>query len=215
MDFEKARFNMVEQQIRPWEVLDQRVLDLLFKVKREDFVPAECRALAFVDTELPLPNGGKMLQPKLEARIVQDLSIRSTDRILEIGTGSGYLTACLARLSREVVSIERHADLAEAARARLDAQGVINAGVIAVDAFGWEPQRRFDAICLTGAVASIPPQFIDWLVPGGRVFIIHGHSPSMEAAIVTRGVNGLHSESLFETDVPYLAGAAPVPVFAL
>ena len=214
-DFARARELMVEQQVRPWDVLDLRVLDTIASLPRETFVAESLRSLAYADTALPLAHGEAMMKPVLEGRALQSLLPQAGESVLEIGTGSGYLTACLARLAREVTSIERHADLADAARARLDAQGIVNAEVVHADAFAWEPGRDFDAICVTGAVDEVPARFIDWLKPGGRLFAVRGRSPAMEAVLVHREVNGLRSRSLFETDLPYLAGAAPVPVFTL
>ena len=214
-DFARARELMVEQQVRPWDVLDLRVLDTIASLPREAFVAESLRSLAYADTALPLAHGEAMMKPVLEGRTLQSLLPQSGESVLEIGTGSGYLTACLARLAREVTSIERHPDLAEAARARLDAQGIANAEVVHADAFAWEPGRDFDAICVTGAVDEVPARFIDWLKPGGRLFAVRGRSPAMEAVLVHREVNGLRARSLFETDLPYLAGAAPVPVFTL
>ena len=215
LDYVKARENMVEQQVRPWDVLDARVLDTIATLPREAFVPEALRALAYADTALPLGHGEAMMKPVLEGRTLQSLLPQSHESVLEIGTGSGYLTACLARLCREVVSLERHADLADAARARLTAQGIANADVVAADAFAWTTDRTFDAICITGAVDSIPSRFTDWLKPGGRLFVVRGRSPAMEAVLVHRDVNGLRTESLFETDLPYLVGAAPAPAFVL
>ncbi|MCL6618936.1 MAG: protein-L-isoaspartate O-methyltransferase [Thermomonas hydrothermalis] len=215
IDFARARETMVEQQLRPWEVFDARVLDTLLAVPREAFVPEAVRALAYADLALPIGHGEVMMKPVLEARALQALAIAPHESVLEIGTGSGYLTACLARLGREVVSLERHADLAEAAQARLAAQGIGNATVHTADAFQWTPGRSFDVICVTGAVAEIPARFIDWLTQDGRMFVVHGRSPVMEAARVHRNVNGVRIESLFETDLPYLVGAEPAPVFTL
>lgn len=215
IDFARARENMVEQQIRPWDVLDVRVLDTLARMPREAFVAESLRGLAYADTALPLGHGETMLKPVLEGRILQALLPTATESVLEVGAGSGYLTACLARLAREVVAIERHPDLAEAAQARLAAQGFGNASVRGADAFGWNPGRSFDVICVGAAVASIPARFVEWLNPGGRMFVVHGRSPAMEAALVHRTVNGSRVESLFETDLPYLAGAEPVPAFTL
>ena len=215
LDYVKARENMVEQQVRPWDVLDARVLDTIATLPREAFVPEALRALAYADTALPLGHGEAMMKPVLEGRTLQALLPAAEESVLEIGTGSGYLTACLGRLAREVVSLERHADLADAARARLSAQCISNAEVITADAFHWDSSRSFDAICVTGAVESIPADFLRWLKPGGRMFVVRGHSPAMEAVLLHRDVNGSRTESLFETDVPYLAGAAPVPAFAL
>ncbi|MFT4180208.1 MAG: protein-L-isoaspartate O-methyltransferase [Thermomonas sp.] len=215
IDYAHARENMVEQQVRPWDVLDTRVLDVLARMPREAFAPAALRSLAYTDVALPLAHGEAMLKPVLAGRALQSVLPQAGESVLEIGTGSGYLTACLAALSREVTSIERHADLAETARAALAAQGIANASVIHADAFGWHPGRSFDVICVTGAVDEIPQQFIGWLNPGGRLFVVRGRSPAMEAVLVQQDVNGLRTDSLFETDLPYLAGAAPVPAFAL
>ena len=215
IDFARARETMVEQQVRPWDVLDARVLDTIATLPREAFVPQAVRSLAYADTALPLAHGETMMKPVLEGRTLQSLLPQSQESVLEIGTGSGYLTACLAHLSREVVSLERHPDLADAARARLSAQGIANAEVITADALAWTTDRSFDAICVTGAVDRIPARFTDWLKPGGRLFVVRGRSPAMEAVLVHRDVNGLRTESLFETDLPYLAGAAPQPEFTL
>lgn len=215
IDFARARETMVEQQIRPWEVLDVRVLDTLAQLPREAFVPEALRALAYADTELPIGHGERMFKPVLEGRTLQALGVQTHESVLEIGTGSGYMAACLARLGREVVSLERHADLAETARARLAAQGIGNVSVLTADAFQWTPGRTFDVICVTGAVAEIPARFCEWLASGGRMFVVRGRSPVMEAALVHPGVNGLRIESLFETDLPYLAGGEPAPVFTL
>ena len=215
LDYVKARENMVEQQVRPWDVLDARVLDTIATLPREAFVPEALRALAYADTALPLGHGEAMMKPVLEGRTLQSLLPQASDSVLEIGSGSGYLTACLAMLAREVVSIECHADLAEAARARLATQGIGNARIETADAFSWDNAQQFDAICISGAVETLPPRFLEWLKPGGRLFAVRGHSPAMEAVLVHREVNGLRTESLFETDLPYLAGAAPQPAFAL
>lgn len=215
IDFARARETMVEQQVRPWDVLDARVLDTIATLPREAFVPQAVRSLAYADTALPLAHREAMMKPVLEGRTLQSLLPQSHESVLEIGTGSGYLTACLAHLCREVVSLERHADLADAARARLSAQGIANADVVTDDALAWATDRGFDAICVTGAVDRIPARFTDWLKPGGRLFVVRGRSPAMEAVLVHRDVNGLRTESLFETDLPYLAGAAPAPAFAL
>lgn len=215
IDFARARENMVEQQVRPWDVLDVRVLETLATLPREAFVDPALRELAYADTQLPIGHGETMMKPVVEGRVLQALLPAAEDSVLEIGTGSGYLTACLARLAREVTSLERHADLAASARARLRAHGFANASVHAADVFAGSPDRLFDVICVTGAVAELPPQFIDWLAPGGRLFVVRGHSPAMEAIVVHRDVNGTRVDSLFETDLAYLAGAEPVPTFIL
>lgn len=215
LDFAKARELMVEQQVRPWDVLDLRVLEVLAAMPREDFVPAPHRELAYSDIELPLAHGERTLKPVVEGRALQALALEPGEEVLQIGTGSGYLTACLARLSREVVSLERHADLADAARAALAAQGIANARVEHADAFAWDSARRFDAICVGGAVDTIPARFVQWLKPDGRMFVVRGRQPAMEAVLVRNAVNAPRIDSLFETDLPYLAGAAPAPEFHL
>lgn len=218
IDYAKARVAMVEQQVRPWDVLDARVLETISRVPREAFVSDAHRALAYSDLELPLGHGEHMLKPVVEGRALQALELEQGDEVLEIGTGSGYLTACLAYLARDVVSLERHADLADAARGRLQAQGIANVEVIAADAFAWDTDRRFDAICVGAAADIVPERFVQWLRPGGRMFIVRGREPAMEAVRVRRdgdGVNAVRVESLFETGLAYLAGAAPVPQFTL
>ncbi len=213
IDYANARELMVEQQVRPWNVLDARVLDVLTTMPREQFVPAQFRNLAYTDTNLPLAHGEAMLKPVIQGRMLQALMLRADEDVLEIGTGTGYLSACLSRLGREVVSLERHPDLADAARARVIALGLANIEVLATDAFAYQTERRFDTVCVTGAVDTIPTAFLKWLKPGGRMFIVRGRSPAMEALLLHNDVNGSRIESLFETDLPYLAGAAPVPVF--
>lgn len=218
LDYAKARETMVEQQVRPWDVLDPRVLAVLSAIPREAFVPTAYRALAYTDTPLPLAHGETMMKPVVEGRTLQALDLGPGDDVLEIGTGSGFLTACLARLARDVVSLERHADLAEGARAHLAVQSASNATVITADAMTYRTDRRFAAVCVTGAVAEIPAHFLDWLKPGGRMFIVRGRSPAMEAVLVTAAggdaaVNAPRIQSLFETDLPYLVGTTPVPTF--
>jgi len=215
-DFNSAREAMVEQQIRPWDVLDLRVLDTLARLPREAFVSDAYRTLAYADIALPLGHGETMMKPVLEGRALQALALEPGDDVLEIGTGSGFLTACLASLARSVTSIERHADFIEPARARLAAQGFGNVRLECSDVFAWTPARRFDAICVTGAVDSVPPGWFEWLRPGGRMFVVRGRAPAMEAVLVnynTDNVNTVAVQSLFETDLAYLAGAEPVPEF--
>ncbi len=215
MDFDTARATMIEQQIRPWEVLDPRVLDALGQVRREDFVPVAYRMLAFADIALPLEHGESMLKPVIEGRLLQALDLSPTDDVLEIGTGSGFVTACLAQLAHAVTSIDIHADCIEAARARLAAAGIHNVCLETADAMGWNAGHQYDAVCINGAVAEIPPRMFDWVKPGGRLFVIRGRAPAQEALRMTRRGDSWHTESLFETDIPYLRGAAPVPRFAL
>jgi len=211
MNFERARFNMVEQQVRPWEVLDTRVLDVLSEIKREDFVSPEHRQLAFADLQIPLDHGVAMMKPVVEGRLLQALQVQSDDEVLEIGTGSGFVTACLSRLARQVTSIEIHADLADRARSRIGACGIRNCQVLAQDVYAdFHPQQSFDVIAVTGAVVSPPADWMRWLKPGGRMFVICGHSPVMEAVLYTRQSADFNERrSLFETDLAYLKGAEP------
>jgi protein-L-isoaspartate(D-aspartate) O-methyltransferase len=215
IDYAKARETMVEQQVRPWDVFEPRVLETLARLPRERFVAEAHRALAYADLALPIGHGESMMKPVVEGRVLQALSIAAGEDVLEIGTGSGYLSACFGSLARDVVGLELHADLAEAGRQRLQAQGINNVRIDVADAFGWDSERRFDAICVAGAVADMPAHFLRWLRPGGRMFVVHGRAPAMEAALVRLADNstGFEVESLFETELPYLAGGAPAPKF--
>lgn len=211
MDYTLARHNMIQSQIRPWDVRDERVLELLARVPREDFVPAAYRNLAFADMQIPLAHGQVMMTPKLEARLLQALEIRPQDRILEIGAGSGYLTALLAALGAQVVSVETFPDLLEAARQRLAAHGVNNVVLELGDgAHGWERHAPYDAILLTGSVASLPQTLMRQLAVGGRLAAIVGVPPVMEAVLVRRvsEISWSHT-GLFETSLPPLANAEP------
>lgn len=209
MDIEHARHNMIEQQIRPWEVLDQRVLDLLTKVKREDFVPAIYQSLAFVDMDIPLSHGETMWPPKLEARALQSLSIESTDRVLEVGTGSGYLTALLANLAAEVISVEIEPELLAEAEKRLAAHGLANVQLELGDAAqGWQRSAPFDVIVLTGSTPVLPEALQQQLKIGGRLFAIVGEAPVMQAHLITRvGEAAWRDDVLFETEVKALRNA--------
>jgi len=218
MDVELTRFNMVEQQVRPWDVSRPRVLKALATVPREWFVPADQVGLAFADTALPLAHGESMMKPVLEGRVLQAVDAEETDTVLEIGTGSGFLTACLAFLAREVDTVEIHADLAATARKALDRARVANVQVRTADVFaeGFTVSRDYDVIVLGGAVAVEPTQFRRMLKPGGRLFVVRGEGPAMDAVRVTRlGASEFREESLFETELPYLHGAAPVKRFVL
>ncbi|GAB3734633.1 protein-L-isoaspartate O-methyltransferase [Luteimonas pelagia] len=216
LDYAKARELMVEQQVRPWDVLDARVLDVLATLPREAFAPDAHRALAYADIALPIGHGEHMMKPVVEGRMLQALALDPDEDVLEVGTGSGFATACLGRLAREVVSLERHADLADAARARLDAHRVgDNIQVLEADALLWETDRRFDAVCVTGAVDVLPPRFLRWLRPGGRLFVVRGRAPAMEAVLVRAAGGEPRVQSLFETELDYLAGCAPAPEFRL
>ena len=213
IDYSHARELMVEQQIRPWDVLEIRVLDVLARLPREAFVAESHKALAYADIELPLGFGQKMMKPVIEGRTLQALDLQPGEEVLEIGTGSGYLSACMGELARKVLSLEIQPELAATARARLDAAGLgNNVRIETADALHWETERRFDAICVTAAVDTIPSRFTQWLRPGGRLFVIRGQSPVMEAVLVK--ADGT-TESLFETDIDYLRGAAPAPQFQL
>ena len=192
---EQARFNMIEQQIRPWEVLDGRVLELLGEVRREDFVPSVHRALAFTDMELPLTqplvNGQCMLAPRVQARLVQDLQLQPGDKVLDIGTGSGYTAALMAKLAQRVLSLEIAPALASQARTRLMQSGIANVEVRTADAAAGDfaacrADGPYDAILLSGSVAEIPPALLQLLAPGGRLATIVGEQPVMRATIVTR-----------------------------
>jgi protein-L-isoaspartate(D-aspartate) O-methyltransferase len=211
MNFEQARQNMVENQVRPWDVLDVRVLDALGQVRREDFVAPAHRRLAFADVCLPIGHGRVMMKPVIEGRVLQALDLKPTDRVLEIGTGSGFLAACMAHLAAHVTSIDAHADLTAAAKSRLDAAGVGNASLLTGDAVrDWQPQGKFDAILVSGAVWQVPQRFLGWLEPGGRLLAIRGESPAQQAVLLTQtGAGGYREDYLFETDLPYLAHAEP------
>jgi protein-L-isoaspartate(D-aspartate) O-methyltransferase len=209
LDVERARFNMVEQQIRPWEVLDQRVLDLLARVKREEYVPPQYRSLAFVDMEIPLGRGETMLAPKLEARLLQELTLSPGDKVLEIGTGSGYMTALLASLARHVYSVEIVPEFTQAAAGRLAAHGIANVTLETGDgARGWDRHAPYEAILLTGSVPLLAPAFERSLTPGGRLIAVVGEPPVMEARLVTRlGGEACNVIGLFETCIATLRNA--------
>ena len=214
-NFELARHNMIEQQIRPWEVLDQRVLDTLARVPREDFVPERYRKLAFSDVAIPLGHGEVMLKPNVEGRILQALAVQPTDHVLEVGTGSGYLTACLARLAASVISVDIVPEFVESARQKLKAHGFGNVVLHSGDASrGWGA-HRYNAIAVTGSVATVAEVWPRSLSLGGRLFIVVGQPPVMEALLITRvGEEEWVRESLFDTELPPLRNAAPVKTFA-
>jgi len=211
MNIEQARLNMVENQVRPWEVLDGRVLDVLGRVRREEFVATEHRRLAFADLCLPLGHGEVMMKPVVEGRVLQALELLPTDHVLEIGTGSGFLTACLATLSARVTSVDIHADFTAAAAERLQAAGIANAALATGEAVHeWQPDGLFDALVVTGAVHTIPPRWLTWLKPGARALVIRGQSPVQQATLLTHEDAGRYrEETLFETDLPYLTHAEP------
>jgi len=213
IDVERARFNMIEQQIRTWEVLDQEVLDLLFAVRREDFVPDQYRSLAFVDMEIPLAEhataGEKMLAPKLEARMLQELAVKPSDRVLEVGTGSGYMAALLAKRGAHVYSVEIVPQFSAQAAERLSAHEIHNVTLEIGDAArGWSKHAPYDAIVLTGSVPVLADEFVRSLNPGGRLLAVVGEAPAMEARLVTCAASGACTEfGLFETCIPALRNA--------
>jgi protein-L-isoaspartate(D-aspartate) O-methyltransferase len=215
MNVEHARHAMIEQQVRPWDIVDLQVLAAMSAVPRENFVPPAYRDLAFADTELPIGHGETMFKPVLEGRMLQGLKLQPNDEVLEIGTGTGFITACLASLCRSLVTVDLHADFIANAKNRLAALDLNNIRYEQADALAFNPDQQFDAIAVTGAVTDVPQAFLDWLRPGGRLFIIHGQSPAQEAVCLTRTAQGFDTESLFETDIPYLVGAQPVDRFSL
>jgi len=215
MNFDHARYNMVEQQIRPWEVLDERVLSLLEDIQREDFVPVRYRKLAFADLNIPLEHGQVMMKPVVEGRMLQALDIKPDETVLEIGTGSGFITACLSRLGRTVVSVEIFEDLSEAAGRVINEKGLENVELFTGDVLGgWQPEQAHDVVVVTGSTPRVPEHFRGWVNPGGRMFIVNGDSPAMEARLLTRlNVAEWREESLFETDLPRLVNAEQPPQF--
>ena len=211
MNFEQARLNMVENQVRPWEVLDGRVLEVISRVHREDFVAPAHRQLAFADLCLPLGHGEVMMKPVVEGRVLQAVQLQPDDHVLEIGTGSGFLSACLAGLCAHVTSIDIHEDFSTAAAGRLGAAGVDNVTLVTADAVtAWEADGVFDALVVTGAVFETPERWLKWLKPGGRALVVRGMSPVQHATLLTHEGNGRFVvETLFETDLPYLTHAEP------
>lgn len=223
MNIETARFNMIEQQIRPWEVLDAGVLALLATVRREDFVPPALRALAFVDTQVPLlhgqPDGPHMLEPRVEARLLQELQVQRHEKVLEVGTGSGFMAALLAHRAQQVVTLECRAELAQVARENLRRSGLLNVQVHEVTAAegarGRAGDGPFDVILLSGSVAEVPQVLLDQLKPGGRLGAIVGDEPVMRAVIVTRQPDGRFVQrEVFDTVAPRLDGFAEHAAFS-
>lgn len=214
MNIEKARFNMIEQQIRPWDVLDTEILDLLTVVKREAFVPAEHRSLTFMDTEIPLPNGARMFSPKMEARIVQEVAAKKHEDVLEIGTGSGYMAALLAHQARHVTTVEVDPALKALAEKNLADYGITNVEVVEGNGSqGWPPGdgKQYDVIVISGSLPTLPEVFLKQLKVGGRLFAILGEPPAMTAQVTTHTSDTTYNTvKIFETDVQPLRGA-PVP----
>jgi protein-L-isoaspartate(D-aspartate) O-methyltransferase len=208
MNVEQARFNMIEQQIRPWDVLDSSVLGLLSAVRREDFVPAEHQGQAFMDLDIPLGHGRFLLAPRVEARLVQDLQLNKRDQVLQVGAATGFVTALLAHKARRVIALEADADLAQAARNNLRTAGVNNAEVIQADGVtGLASQAPYDAILLCGSVASVPQGLLDQLKVGGRLMAIVGQEPVMQATLFTRIADAqFGSQVMFDTVAHRLTG---------
>jgi protein-L-isoaspartate(D-aspartate) O-methyltransferase len=215
MNTEQARTNMVEQQIRTWEVLDQDVLDLLYVVPREEFVPEKHRALAFSDMEVPIGEGERMWQPKMEARVLQELSIKKTDRVLEVGTGSGHLAALMSHRAAHVFSVEIKPALAAFGRANLERHGADNVTLEVGDAArGWPSHAPYDVIVLTGSSPILPKSVVEELAPGGRLFAVVGEAPAMTARLVVTTVPGAwRASDLFETVIAPLVNAEHAPRF--
>ena len=210
MNLEKARFNMVEQQIRPWQVLDPQVLHVLSNVQRELFVPAHYQALAYTDTDIPLGHGQEMVPPRIDARLMHDLQLSSQDKVLDIGTGSGYLAALLAARAERVISLEINPELAQQARQNLQRAGVTNVDVRVADGSqGAAADGPFDAIVLGGSVAEVPKALLEQLKLKGRLIAIVGTEPIMTATLFTRtGDASWTTQALWDTQAPRLQGFA-------
>lgn len=217
VNLQQARHNMVFQQVRTWDVLDQRILDLLEEMPREDFVPECYRKVAYADIAIPLGHAEVMMAPVVEARMLQALDIQPTETVLEIGTGSGFVTALLARLARHVYSVEIHPDFTTAATQKLAAHGIINVTLETGDAArGWPDCGQVDVLAITGSLPILPEVFEQSLKPGGRLFAIVGDSPAMEATLITRlSETEFRRETLFETDLPALRNAVQPDRFVL
>jgi len=215
MNIEQARFNMIEQQIRPWNVLDTDILDLLHVVKREQFVPAAYQNLAFADAEIPLPGGESMLNPKLEARVLQEIGLKKHENVLEIGTGSGYMAALMAHRAAKVTTVEVNPQIKELAEKNLAKAGISNVSVeLGNGASGWDKGAPYDVIVISGALEVLPEAFLKQVKVGGRIAAIVGQPPSMEFCIVTRtGESSWNTVKMFETNVKYLSGAPAMSHF--
>jgi protein-L-isoaspartate(D-aspartate) O-methyltransferase len=209
MNFEKARFNMVEQQVRPWEVLDQDVLDLLMTVKREEYVPATARALAFAEVEIPIGFGQVMLKPTIEGKVLQAVKVTKSDSVLEIGTGSGFFAALLAARAEWVRTMEIEAGLVRFSSDNLARNGVENVVVVQGDGIdGWAERAPYDVIVVSGGLQYVPQSLLEQLKVGGRLFAFVGEAPVMKARLITCESEGrFRTEDLFETVVPMLQNA--------
>ena len=210
-----ARQQMIEQQVRAWEVLDENVLDGLREVQRELFVPDEFKKLAFADTDIPIGHGEKMMTPTIEGRVLQALELAGGESVLEIGTGSGFLTACLATLSTHVTSIDLYEDFISQAQQRLADASIENADLLQMDGTLELPEGSFDAIAVTGSMQTLDERLVQALNPGGRLFIVIGDSPAMSAIRITRmDDDEWQSDTLFETDLAPLVNGALPPQFS-
>jgi len=210
MNFEQARFNMVEQQVRPWEVVDEQVLDLLESTHREDFTPIRYRKVAFADLAIPLDHDQCMMRPVVEGRLLQALELQPDETVLEIGTGSGFLTACLAQLAKHVVSVDIFEQFLEEAAVKLNKKAINNVEFVHADVMrGWQPEQAHDVLVVNGSVPDVPEHFRGWVNPGGRMFIVCGEAPAMETKLLTRlNATDWREESLFETNQPRLINAS-------
>jgi protein-L-isoaspartate(D-aspartate) O-methyltransferase len=217
LNFEEARHNMIVQQIQPWNVRDDKVLDLIQRLPREDFVPAHYKEHAFTDMNIPLPNGQEMMCPKLEAYMLQALKIQDHDKVLEVGTGTGYVTALLASQARYVITVDIDADTSKRAEEKLSAHQITNVTFDVGDAaLGWSDQKPYDVIAITGSLPILPESFQRNLNVGGRLFAIVGDAPAMEVILITRvKENEWTHEVLLETDIPALINAAEPERFVL
>ncbi len=215
MDTDFARQQMVEQQVRAWDVLDPDVLQVLKDIPREQFVPTGYESLAFADTEIPIGRDQAMMTPTLEGRVLQALRPAPGENVLEVGTGTGFLTACLARLAGQVTSIDIYDDFLATARANIEDSGLGDVTLLQMDATESLPDGPFDAIAVTGSIETFDPRFVEALAPDGRLFIVVGAGPAMDARIVTRtGDNDWDSESLFETTLAPLVNGVEPPQFS-
>ena len=212
MNIDYARLQMVNQQVRGWNVYDEYVLEMLKSLPREDFVPQGYESLAFADMAIPLGHGESMMTPTIEGRLLQALGLGGSERVLEIGTGSGFMTACLAKLASHVTSVDIHADFVDRAAAKLDGASIDNIALLHMDATRELPEGRFDAIAVTGSIQTFDPRLVEALEDGGRLFVVVGDAPAMEAKLIERkSEHDWQTVSLFETDLkPLVHGARPV-----
>ena len=215
MNFEQARFNMVEQQVRTWEVLDEHVLQLLETTHREDFVPLRYRKMAFADMAIPLDHGQTMMKPVVEGRLLQSLELKPDETVLEIGTGSGFITACLAQMAKQVISVDLYEQFTNEVAAKLKEKDIHNVELETGNVMtGWQPELAHDVLVVTGSVSVIPDHFRGWVNPSGRIFVVCGEEPAMEAKLLTKlNATEWSEESLFETNLTRLVDAEKVPEF--